>query len=83
MPQWFGDEVRFLFLENLWQATRLVEETEAHVVVLLRLCKRIVSILDHVDERSRVFLPSLSSSLAAAGASPAAGAEPAAGAAAA
>jgi len=83
MPQCFGDEVRFLFLENLWQATRLVEETEAHVVVLLRLCGKVVSILDRVDMQMVVILPSFSSSLAAAGASPAAGAEPAAGAAAA
>jgi hypothetical protein len=75
--------MRFLFLENLWQATRLVEETEAHVVVLLGLCKEVVSMLDRVYEQIRRFLPSFSSSLAAAGASPAAGAEPAAGAAAA
>jgi hypothetical protein len=75
--------MRFLFLENLWQATRLVEETEAHVVVLLGLCKKFVSILDSVFEKMRMFLPSFSSSLAAGASSPPAGAEPAAGAAAA
>jgi hypothetical protein len=42
--------MRFLFLENLWQATRLVEETEAHVVVLLGLCGKVVSILDCMYE---------------------------------
>lgn len=36
--------MNFLFLENLWQATRLVEQTEAHVVVLLGLCDRYISI---------------------------------------
>jgi hypothetical protein len=43
--------MRFLFLENLWQATRLVEETEAHVVVLLGLCRKVVSIMYRMYER--------------------------------